>query len=114
MLSAAIGLSDGGSRWLRSEVVAVEVLVKVLGTTQDKAGFAKKQIQTEVERIIYNYSRRGPLWDPGTGITHRRVMPGIVDVAVVGVSNQIDDSTFARVTVQVKVQYFPKKLWVSK
>ncbi|MGD6807547.1 MAG: hypothetical protein ACQCN4_11380 [Candidatus Bathyarchaeia archaeon] len=107
-------LSDSGSRWMRSETVAVDILVKALGTTQDKAGFARDQLRTEVERIIFNYSRLGPSFDPGTGILHRRVMPGIVDVSVCGVSNQVDDGNFARVTVQVKVQYFPKKLWVSK
>jgi len=107
-------LSDGGSRWMRSEIVAVEVLAKVLGTTADKAGFIRDQLRTEVERIIFNYSRLGPSFDPGTGILHRRVIPGIVDVSVAGVSNQVDDGNFARVTVQVKVQYFPKKLWVSK
>ena len=107
-------LSDGGSRWLRSEVVAVEVLVKALGMMQGKAGFVRDQLRTEVERIVFNYSRLGPSFDPGTGIMHRRVMPGIVDVSVVGVANQVDDGNLARVTVQVKVQYFPKKLWVSK
>lgn len=106
--------SDSGSRWLRSEIVAVEILVKSLGMTQAKAAFIRDQLRTEVERIIFNYSSRGPPFDPGTGILHRRVIPGIVDVSVVGVTNQVDDGNLARVTVQVKVQYFPNKLWVSK
>ncbi len=55
-------LSDSGSRWMRSEVVAVEVLVKVLGMTLEKAGFIRERLRVEVERIIFNYSRLGPLW----------------------------------------------------
>jgi hypothetical protein len=107
-------LNDTGSRWMRTEVVAVEILVKTLGTTLGKAEFIRDQLRTEVERIIYNYSRLGPQWDPGTGIMHRRVIPGIVDVSVAGLSNMVNDVHFSRVTVQVKCQYFPKKLWVSK
>ena len=107
-------LSEGGNRWLRAEVIAVEVLVKVLGTTLDKACFIRERMRVEVERIMHMYSRLGPLWDPGTGILHRRVVPGLIDVAVTQTSNKTDDSTFARVTVQVKCSYFPKKLWVAK
>ncbi|MGD6851149.1 MAG: hypothetical protein ACQCN6_03720 [Candidatus Bathyarchaeia archaeon] len=107
-------LSEGGNRWIRAEVVAVEVLVKVLGTTLDKACFIRERMRVEVERIMHLYSRLGPLWDPGTGIQHRRVIPGLIDVAVTQTSNKTDDSTFARVTVQVKCSYFPKKLWVAK
>jgi hypothetical protein len=107
-------LSDSGNRFLRSEIIAVEIFVKALGTTMDKASFVRDELRTEVERIIFNYSRLGQLWDPGTGILHRRVIPGIVDVSVVGLSSKSEDSNFVRITVQVKCQYFPKKKWVSK
>ena len=107
-------LSDSGTRWLRTEVVAVEVYAKALGTTMDKASFARDRLRAEVERIIFNYSRLGPLWDPGTGILHRRVIPGIIDVSVVGLSSKVEDSNFARITLQVRCQYFPQKKWVSK
>ena len=60
-------LNEGGNRWIRNEAVAVEILVKVLGTTLDKACFTRERIRVEVERILYLYSRLGPLWDPGTG-----------------------------------------------
>jgi len=106
-------ISEGGNRWIRTETIAVEILVKVLGTTFDKACFARERMRVEVERIVYLYSRLGPLWDPGTGIGHRRVIPGLIDVAVTQTSNKTDDSTFARVTVHVKCSYFPRKLWVS-
>ena len=107
-------ISEGGNRWIRTEIIAVEILVKVLGTTLDKACFARERMRVEVERIIYLYSRLGPLWDPGTGIGLRRVIPGLIDVAVTQTSNKTDDLTFARVTVQVKCSYFPRKIWVSK
>jgi hypothetical protein len=107
-------LSEADNRWIRTEIVAVEVLVKVLGTTLDKAGFVRERMRVEIERILFLYSRLGPLWDPGTGIMHRRVIPGLIDIAVSQTSNKMDDSTFSRVTVQVKCSYFPKKLWVAK
>jgi len=107
-------LSESSNRWMRNEIVAVEVLVKALGTTLEKAGFIRERMRVEAERILYLYSRLGPLWDPGTGIMHRRVIPGLIDVAVSQTSNKTDDSTFARVTVQVKCSYFPRKLWVTK
>ncbi len=44
--------------------------------------------------------------DPGTGMMHRRVIPGIVDVSVAGGFQQVDDSNFARVTVQVRSNIF--------
>ncbi|MCW4024931.1 MAG: hypothetical protein NWF01_07855 [Candidatus Bathyarchaeota archaeon] len=107
-------LGEAGNRWMRMETISVEVLVKTLGTTLDKASFIREKMRVEVERIIFLYSRLGPLWDPGTGVMHRRVVPGLVDVSVVQMANKVDDSNFARVTVQVKCSYFPKKLWVSK
>jgi hypothetical protein len=106
--------SPNGKVWLKYETVAVEILVKVLGSTLDKASLIRERMRVEVERILYMYSRVGPLWDPGTGILHRRVIPGISDVVVSQVGNQVDDSNFARVTVQVKCKVFPKKSWVSK
>jgi hypothetical protein len=107
-------VGESGNRWLRTETVAVEVLVKVLGTSLQKACFERDRIRVEVERILFLYSRLGPLWDPGTGIMHRRVVPGLVDISVPQTTNKVDDATFARVTVQVRCQYLPRKLWVAK
>ncbi|HSV49534.1 MAG TPA: hypothetical protein VLH35_04385 [Candidatus Acidoferrales bacterium] len=107
-------VSDTGSRWLRTETVAVEILVKVLGSTLQKASFSRERIRVEVERILSLYGRLGPLWDPGTGVLHRRVVPGLTDLVVAGVSGKSDDTKLARVTVLVRCQYLPRKLWVSK
>jgi len=107
-------LGVAGNRWIKNEVVAVEVLVKVLGTTADKAAFIREQMRVEVERILHLYGNLGPLWDPGTGILHRRVVPGLTDVSNVQVVNQTDDSNFLKVTVQVKCSFFPKKIWAYK
>ena len=107
-------LGDSGNRWIRTETVAVEILVKVLGTTLEKASFIRERLRVEVERILSLYGSLGPRWDPGTGILHRRVIPGLADVAVTQVVNQVEDSNFARVTIQVKCSFFPKKLWVTK
>lgn len=110
----SLGEGSGGSRWLRSETIAVDVLAKTLGSTMQKEGFNRETLRAEVERIIFNYSRRGPQWDPGTGIMHRRVIPGLVDVSVVGISGKTEDANFSRLTVQVKCVYFPTKLWIEK
>lgn len=107
-------LGASGNRWVRSETVAVEVLAKTLGSTFEKAAFFREQLRVEVERIIYMYSSLGALWDPGTGILHRRVVPGLIDVALVQLSNQVEDSNFSRVTVKVKCSFLTKRSWVSK
>ena len=108
--------SPSGNLWLKSEVVAVDILVKVLGTTLDKASLFRASMRVEVERILHMYSKVGPLWDPTAGPTgtykHRRI-PGLADVVVSQVVNQTDDSNLARVTIQVKCRVFPKKSWVS-
>ena len=106
--------SPNGKVWLKYETVAVDTLVKVLGSTLDIASVIRESMRVEVERILYMYSRVGPLWDPGTGVFHRRVIPGLTDVVVAQVVNQADDSNLARATVQVKCRVFPKKSWVSK
>ena len=107
--------SPSGNVWLKYETVAVGILVKVLGTTLDKASLIRASMRVEVERILHMYSKVGPLWDPNPGPTgvykHRRI-PGLTDVVVSQVVNQTDDSNFARVTVQVKCRVFPKKSWV--
>jgi hypothetical protein len=108
--------SPSGNMWLKTEVVAVDILVKVLGTTFDKASLVRESMRVEVERILHMYSKVGPLWDPAPGPTgmykHRRI-PGLTDVVISQIVNQTDDSNFARVTVQVKCRVFPRKSWVS-
>jgi hypothetical protein len=104
-----------GKVWLKYEVVAVDVLVKVLGTTLDKASLIRGSMRVEVERILYMYSQVAPLWDPTpgpTGAYKTRRIPGLVDVVIGSESNPIEDPNFSRVTVQVKCRVFPKKSWV--
>jgi hypothetical protein len=107
-------LGGSGNRWIRNETIAIDILVKTLGTTFEKASFMRERMRVEVERIVYLYSRLGPRWDPGTGIMHRRVVPGLIGVEVSQMSGKVEDSNFAKVTVQVKCSFFPKKLWVLK
>ena len=107
--------SPSGNLWLKTEVVAVDILVKVLGTTLDKASLIRESMRVEVERILHMYSKIAPNWDanPGpTGVYKHRRIPGLADVVVSQVVNQTDDSSLARVTVQVKCRVFPKKSWV--
>ncbi len=110
-----VGSANPASRvWLKVDVVAVEVLVKVLGTTQEKAALTREAMRAEVERILYLYSAVAPLWDvnpfPGP---HRRRIPGLKDVVISQQVNQSENSSLARVTVQVRCRVFPKKSWVS-
>lgn len=107
--------SPTGNLWLKCEVVAVDILVKVLGTTLDKASLIRESMRVEVERILYMYSKVAPLWDPVAGpigAPHRRRIPGLADVVISLEVNQTDDSSLARVTVQVKCRIFPRKSWV--
>ena len=106
--------SPNNKAWLKYETVAVEIIVKALGTTLGKAAFVRERMRVEVERILFMYSRLGPLWDPGTEILHRRVMPGVSETSISQMVSQADDSNFARVTVHVTCRVVPKKSWVSK
>jgi len=102
--------------YLKVDVVAVEVLVKVLGTTLEKAALAREAMRVEVERIMHMYSVIGPPWRIGTGFLgaprHRRI-PGLKDVVISQTPSQTENASFARVTVQVKCRVFPKKTWVD-
>jgi hypothetical protein len=109
------GSSPSGKMWLKTEVVAVDLLVKVLGTTLEKACFARDLMQVEVERILAMYSRIAPLWDPNPGPTgaykHRRI-PGVSDVVVSQVV-KAEDERYARVTLHVTCKLYPQKVWAG-
>jgi len=101
----SLGASSPSSHvWLKKEVVAVEILVKMLGTTQEKAAITRQSMQLEVERIMKMYDVRAPLWEPNytyaNGSPRRRRISGIKDVMISGQSNQ-KDTTYARGIVQV-------------
>ena len=108
--------SPSGRMWLKSEVLAVEIIVKLLGCSLDCASLIRENIKIEIERILHMYSKVGPLWDinPGpTGAPHRRRIPGLRDVVIIQEGNPSDDSTYTRVTVQVRCQETPFKSWVN-
>ncbi len=108
--------SSSGKLWLKTELVAVEVIVKVLGVTLDKAALIRESMKTEVERIIYLYSKVGSLWDANpcpTGAARRRKIPGLKDVLVAQEGNPLDDFNFTRLTIQVRCQPVPGKSWVN-
>ena len=108
--------SPSGRMWLKSEVLAVEIIVKLLGCSLDCASLIRENMKIEIERILHMYSKVGPLWDinPGpTGAPHRRRIPGLRDVVIIQEGNPSDDSTYTRVTVQVRCQEVPFKSWVN-
>jgi hypothetical protein len=95
--------------WLRKETVAVEVLVKMLGTTQEKSALTRESMRVEVERVIRMYDLLAPLWDAdytyANGSPRRRRIPGINDVMISRQPNQTD-SSLARAIVQVTCKIY--------
>ncbi|MEM2107842.1 MAG: hypothetical protein QXL10_00960 [Candidatus Bathyarchaeia archaeon] len=100
--------------WLKVDVVAVEVLVKAVGMTLERAVRLREAMRCEVERILHRYSKVAPLWDPNPGPTgaykHRRI-PGLRDVVIGQVIAQQESPSLVRVAVQVRCRLFPKNSW---
>jgi hypothetical protein len=97
--------SQSSNFWIRDEIVAVDILVKTIGTTLDKASIARQCMKSEVERILGMYSKIAPLWDPTpgpTGAYHHRRIPGLAAVSINQFVNQVDSSSLSQVTIQVK------------
>ncbi len=112
----SVGTANPSSRvWLKVEVVAVEVLVKSVGMTLEKAVRLREAMRVEVERILNMYSAVAPFWEPNPGPTgaykHRRI-PGLRDVVVGQQLNQSESGSLARVTVNVRCRVFPRNSWV--
>jgi len=112
----SLGSSSPSRRlWLKIEDVVVDILVKVLGTTIEKAALIREQMRAEVERIIHKYSAIAPLWNPNlgpTGAPRRRRIPGLPDVVIGQEPVQIEDKNFVQVTVYVRCRVYPNRTWI--
>jgi hypothetical protein len=53
--------NPSGRVWFKAEVVSVEVLVKVVGTTLEKASLIRQSMRVEAKRILHMYSGVGTL-----------------------------------------------------
>jgi hypothetical protein len=107
-----VGTSNPSGRlWLKVDIVAVEVLVKVLGSTLEKAALSREAMRVEVERILQMYSVIARPWCSNP--VHRRRIPGLKDVVIIQEPSQTEDANLSRFTIQVKCKVFPRNTWVS-
>lgn len=99
--------------YLRDDVVAVDVHVKVIGNSIEQAEFIRAEMAGEVERILGMYNPTAPLWDINQGPTgaykHRRV-PGISRTVQRETTAQTTSPTMLKTSFLVDCRIFPKKV----